>query len=56
MGESGLYVRLNNNLAILSTAMGEHYGYLPKKKAALKTPTINDIKGVSNMPMDTNKK
>jgi hypothetical protein len=56
MGESGLYVRLNNNLAILSTAIGEHYGYLPKKKAALKTPAINDIKGVSNMPMDTNKK
>jgi hypothetical protein len=56
MGESGLYLRLNNNLAILSTAIGEHYGYLPKKKAALKTPAINDIKGVSNMPMDTNKK
>ena len=56
MGESGLYVRLNNNLAILSTAIGEHYGYLPKKKAALKTPAINDIKGVSNIPMDTNKK
>jgi hypothetical protein len=55
-GEGGLYVRLNNNLAILSTAIGEHYGYLPKKKAALKTPAINNIKGVSNMPMDTNKK
>ena len=56
MGETGLYARLNNNLTILSTAVGEHYGYLPKKKAALKTPAIKDIKGISNMPMDTNKK
>jgi hypothetical protein len=56
IGEGGLYVGLKNNLIKYSGGMGEHYGYLPKKKAALKTPANNDIKGVSNMPMDTNKK
>lgn len=54
-GETGLYVRLNNNLVKNSTAIGEHYGYLPKKKAALKAPAINDIKGL-NIPLDKNKK